>query len=81
METDKENVPLRQTKLKMKKEPVSASEQPVSLVKAFNRYVSMEKAAVSADMAELTAREVRRELGRRWKLLSLEEKMSYLCSE
>ena len=55
--------------------------EAVSLVKAFNRYVSQERAAVSADMEELTAREVRRELGRRWKLLSQEEKMSYLSSE
>ena len=65
----------------MKKEAVCVSEQPVSLMKAFNRYVSLERAAVSADMEELTAREVRRELGRRWKLLSQEEKMSYLSSE
>ena len=45
---------------------------------AFNSFVSWEKAVVSAELKELTAREVRRELGKRWKLLSNEEKMSYL---
>ena len=77
-ETDKENVPLRQPKLRIKKEAVSPTKDSASLVAAFNSFVSWEKAAVSAELKELTAREVRRELSRRWKLLSHEEKMSYL---
>ena len=74
--TDKENVPLGRPKLK--KEAVSPSKDSASPVAAFNSFVSWEKAVVSAELKELTAREVRRELGRRWKLLSNEEKMSYL---
>ena len=72
----------RQSRLVLKKEAVSASEQQtVSLMKAFNSYVSLEKVAASAQMTDWTARDVRRELGRRWKLLSLEEKMTYLSSD
>ena len=83
--TDKENVPVRQgqamDRLRLKREAVSASDHPASLVKAFKSFVSSEKAAVSAEMTELTASEVKRELGRRWKLLSQEEKLSYLSSD
>ena len=68
---------MRQARLK--KEAVSP--QSASLKKAFSSYVSCEKAAVAADMTELTPREVRRELGRRWKLLGPEEKLSFLSSD
>ena len=66
---------------KLKKEAVSPSEHPASLKKAFSSFVSCEKAAVAVEMTELTPREVRRELGRRWKLLSQEEKLAYLRSD
>ena len=70
METDKENVPCgkgRRTKrLEIKKEPVSACDETVNLLKAFNSYLAQEKGAVSQEMPGATLREVRRELGRRW---------------
>merc|ERR1719318_133265 len=69
---------MKEKKLMVKKEPTSASEEPGSLLKAFNTYLAIEKPSVCQEMAEATLREVRRELGRRWKLLSTEQKMFYL---
>ena len=81
LETDKENVPCRKgrraKKLEIKKEPVSACDETVNLLKAFNSYMAQKKGAVSQEMPGATLREVRRELGRRWKLLTVEEKTSY----
>jgi len=72
---------MKEKKLMVKREPTSASEEPSSLLKAFNTYLAIEKPSVCREMAEATLREVRRELGRRWKLLSTEQKMFYLPSK
>ena len=65
----------------MKKEPTLSSEESGSLLKAFNTYLVKMRASVSEEMGEASLREVRRELGKRWKQLSVEQKMSYLPSK
>ena len=85
METIKENLPVgkekREKTFPIKKEPVSANDESVNLLKAFNFYLAQEKARVCQEMPGATLKEVRRELGRRWKLLTVEEKTSYRPSK
>ena len=52
------------------------------LVKAFSNYQLVNKEKISADLPKgATGREIRKEIGRRWKLLSYEEKSLYCDAE
>ena len=49
----------------------------IDVQKAFSNFQSMHREKVSRDLRGASKMEVKRELGRRWKLLDNHEKMSY----